>query len=87
VRAALDVILEVITEQMTEGNAVSVAGFGRFEVKEHKGPKVDGLDGEVYEVQSRLVPSFRPYPHLRLKLQGRVPEPEPPDPRRPPWWR
>ncbi len=45
VRDALHGILDVITDQMAEGNAVTIAGFGRFEAKEHKGRRVVGLDG------------------------------------------
>ncbi len=56
VRAALGTILDVITEQMAQGNAVSIASFGRFEAKEHKRRKVEGLDGEEYQVGSRLGP-------------------------------
>jgi nucleoid DNA-binding protein len=56
VRDALHGILDVITDEMAEGNAVTIAGFGRFEAKEHQGRRVVGLDGEEYEVESRLVP-------------------------------
>jgi nucleoid DNA-binding protein len=71
---ALHSILDVITDQMAEGNAVTVAGFGRFEAKEHKGRRVVGLDGEEYEVGTRLVPSFHPYDSLRQKVQGKMGE-------------
>ena len=86
VRVVLNELVAVITEQLVQGNTVTIAGFGRFEATEHKGRKVEGMDGKVYEVQTRMVPSFRPYPYLRLKLQGRAPEPEPRDPKWPPWW-
>jgi nucleoid DNA-binding protein len=71
---ALHGILDVITDEMAEGNAVTIAGFGRFEAKEHKCRRVVGLDGEEYEVDSRLVPSFHPYDSLRQKVQGKVDE-------------
>jgi DNA-binding protein HU-beta len=74
VREALHGILDVITDEMAEGNAVTIAGFGRFEAKEHKGRRVVGLDGEEFEVESRLVPSFHPYDSLRQKVQGRMGE-------------
>jgi DNA-binding protein HU-beta len=74
VRDALHGILDVITDEMAEGNAVTIAGFGRFEVKEHRGRRVVGLDGEEYEVESRLVPSFHPYDSLRQKVQGKMEE-------------
>jgi nucleoid DNA-binding protein len=72
VREALHGILDVITDQMAEGNAITIAGFGRFKAKEHKGRQVIGLDGEVYQVERRLVPSFHPYDSLRQKVQGKM---------------
>ena len=39
---ALQSILEVITDEMAEGNAVTTAGFGRFEAKEQEGRRVMG---------------------------------------------
>ena len=74
VREASHGILDVITDQMAEGNAVTIAGFGRFEAKEHKGRRVMGLNGEEYEVESWLVPSFHPYASLRQKVQGKTDE-------------
>lgn len=73
-REALHLILDVITDEMAKGNAVTIAGFGRFEAKEHKGRRVVGLDGAEYEVESRLVPSFKPYPSLREKVQSKSDE-------------
>lgn len=73
-REALHLILDVITDQMAEGNAVTIAGFGCFQGKKHRGRAVVGLDGEAYRVDSRLVPSFRPYASLRLKVQRKIDE-------------
>ncbi len=81
VRDALHGILDVITDEMAEGRAVTISGFGRFEAKEHKGRRVVGLDGGEYEVESRLVPSFKPYPSLREKVQGKTDERLIPKPR------
>ena len=44
VREALHGILDVITDEMVEGHAVTIAGFGRFEAREHKSRRVVGLD-------------------------------------------
>jgi nucleoid DNA-binding protein len=74
VREALHGILDVITDQMAEGNAVTIAGFGRFQAAEHRGRTVVAMDGQVYQVDSRLVPSFRPYDSLRQKVQGKMDE-------------
>ena len=86
VREALQGILEVIADQLEAGGAVTICGFGRFEAKEHRGRRVVGQDGQEYQVDARLVPSFRPYPSLRMKAQGKEPEPPAPDPDRSPWW-
>ncbi len=40
VRDALQGILDVITDEMAAGSAVTIAGFGRFEAKEHRGRPV-----------------------------------------------
>lgn len=71
VERALDYILDVITDEMAQGHAVTIAGFGRFEAKEHAGREVRGMDGETYQVGPRLVPSFKPYDSLRAKVQGK----------------
>lgn len=71
VKEALNGILDVITDQMAEGGAVTIAGFGRFEAKEHAGRRVVGRDGKEYQVDARLVPSFHPYDSLRQKVQGK----------------
>ena len=80
VRDALHGLLDVITDEMAEGRAVTISGFGRFEAKKHKGRRVVGLDGADYEVESRLVPSFKPYPSLREKVQGKSDERLTPEP-------
>jgi DNA-binding protein HU-beta len=69
VREALGGILEVVAETMAEGNCVTLVGFGRFEANEHRPRTVQGRDGNTYHVESRLVPSFRPYSSLRRRVQ------------------
>ena len=69
VREALGGILEVIAETMVEGNRVTLVGFGCFEASEHRPRTVQGRDGKTYQVESRLVPSFHPYPSLRRRVQ------------------
>jgi nucleoid DNA-binding protein len=66
---ALGGIEEVIAETMAEGNCVTLVGFGRFEANEHRPRTVYGRDGKTYHVEGRLVPSFRPYPSLRRRVQ------------------
>ena len=52
VREALHGILDGISDQMAEGNAVAIAGFGRFEAKEDKGRRTLVRDGEEHKVAS-----------------------------------
>jgi len=73
VERTLHHILDVITDEMAKGNAVTIAGFGRFEAKEHASREVH-LAGEAYQVESRLVPSFHPYDSLREKVQSKSDE-------------
>lgn len=54
VREVLHGILDVTTDQMAERNAITIAGFGRFEAKEHKGRRVVGLGGEEHEEETRV---------------------------------
>ncbi|MBN1658058.1 MAG: HU family DNA-binding protein [Anaerolineae bacterium] len=71
VKEALDLIMDVITDELAAGHAVTIAGFGRFEAKEHAGRRVVGLGGEEYQVEARLVPSFHPYDSLRDKVTAK----------------
>jgi nucleoid DNA-binding protein len=77
---ALDGILDVITDQLAAGGAVTIAGFGRFEAKEHAGRDVH-LAGETYQVDARLVPAFKPYDSLRAKVAGKSDDRMTPKPR------
>jgi nucleoid DNA-binding protein len=43
VREALHGILDVITDEMADGNTITIAGFGRFEAKEHRGRRMGYL--------------------------------------------
>ncbi len=50
----------------------SICNFGYARSKRGSGsfPDVRGLDGETYQVEARLVPSFHPYDSLRAKVAG-----------------
>jgi len=72
VREALGGILAVVAETMADGNYVTLVGFGRFEANEHRPRIVQGRDGNTYQVESRLMPSFHPYPSLRRRVQAQA---------------
>lgn len=69
VAEALQGTLEVIADKMAAGECVTLVGFGCFRADEHRGREVRGLDGRIYRVDSRRVPSFHPYPALRRRVQ------------------
>jgi nucleoid DNA-binding protein len=72
VQEALGGILEVVAKTMAAGDVITLVGFGRFEANEHRPRTVQGRDGKTCHVEGRLVPSFRPYPSLRRRVQGRA---------------
>jgi DNA-binding protein HU-beta len=63
---AVDTIFETISNQLKEGNEVSIAGFGIFSVKNRaarqaRNPKT----GETVQVPATRVPKFRPAKALK----------------------
>ena len=54
VREGLHGILDVITDQVAVRNVITIAGFGRFEAKEHRCRRVVGLGGEGHEEETRV---------------------------------
>ena len=58
---AVDAVLSVMTEALTDGEKVQLVGFGSFEVKERsartgRNPQT----GSPIEIKARKVPVFRP---------------------------
>ena len=69
-REALDAILQAIAEALSGGDPVTLAGFGRFELKDYTGrPIQHPRTREVVHTQSRPRPSFHPYPLLRRQVE------------------
>ena len=57
---ALNALVEVVTEALTEGNRVSIVGFGSFEVKERpariaRNPRT----GEEIQIEASKAPVFK----------------------------
>jgi DNA-binding protein HU-beta len=74
VREALEAMLDVIGNVLTDGDHVTISGFGRFDVQHYAGRNLRRFDGEGhYEVQDRPVPLFRSSKLLRQKLRRRDP--------------
>ena len=64
--AALNAIIEVITEALKKGESVEIRGFGAFLMKE-RAPRVarNPKTGEKVKVPAKLVPAFRPGKELK----------------------
>jgi nucleoid DNA-binding protein len=71
-REALEAILEVIADALTEGEPVTISGFGRFDVQPYASRKLHRFDGPGhYLVDGRRVPVFRSSERLRQRLRRR----------------
>lgn len=59
-RDYLDTILDVIVEAVTEGDEVSLVGFGRFSSK-HRAERTgrNPQTGEPIQIQEKNIPSFK----------------------------
>jgi DNA-binding protein HU-beta len=69
-RETLDAILDTIAEALTGGDPVTLAGFGRFELKDYRGrPVRHPRTRALYHTQSRPRPSFHPYPLLKQRVE------------------
>lgn len=69
-REALDAILQAIAGALSGGDPVTLAGFGRFELKDYTGrPIRHPRTRELVHTQSRPRPSFHPYPRLRRQVE------------------
>lgn len=68
--AALEAMLEAITQALKEGDKVQVVGFGSFEVKHRaartgRNPKTK----ETIEIPASVVPIFKPGKGLKDSVQ------------------
>ena len=69
-REALDAILHAIAEALTGGEPVTLAGFGRFELKGYTGrPIRHPRTRKLVHTRSRPRPSFHPYPTLKRRVK------------------
>ena len=71
-RAVVDTLLQTIERALTEGQAVTLRGFGRFEVRPRGGRlvRVPG-NGSQIRVPARLAPVFRSAPSLGKRVSAR----------------
>jgi DNA-binding protein HU-beta len=64
--AVISAALETITEALTKGDKVQIAGFGIFEVK-HREARTgrNPRTGETMEIAATNIPSFKAYNALK----------------------
>ena len=72
-RAVVETLLQSIERALTEGQAVTLRGFGRFEVRPRAGRVVQtpGKGGRI-RVPARLAPVFRCAPGLGKRVSERA---------------
>ena len=59
--AAVDAVIEGITKSLTNGEGLTLVGFGKFDVKERAARKGrNPQTGEEIEIAASKVPAFKP---------------------------
>jgi nucleoid DNA-binding protein len=72
-RAVVEALLYSIERALTDGQAVTLRGFGRFDVRPRAGRVVKAPGkGGVVRVPARLSPVFRCAPGLEKRVSGRA---------------
>ncbi|MBN1658275.1 MAG: HU family DNA-binding protein [Anaerolineae bacterium] len=69
VRDVLDALVEVIGETLAAGDAVTLGGLGRFEIKVYSGRVIrHPRTRKPVRTRSRRLPAFHPYPLLKERV-------------------
>ena len=73
VEAAVDIVLEELSQALADGGRVELRGFGAFSVRNReartgRNPRT----GAAVKVAAKRVPFFKPGKELRLKVNGGV---------------
>lgn len=67
--AILDDVLQLILDEMSEGNEMSFRGFGDFVIAAQAPRRVRNLQtGEMIDVPEKSVPKFHPGNHMRFAV-------------------
>ena len=68
-KANVELVLDSIYDALAEGEEVSLAGFGSFEIRERKASRaMNPATGEVIDVPAKKVVAFKATKSLREKL-------------------
>lgn len=70
--AVVNSTFDVISEKMSEGKAVHIAGFGNFKVTERAERQGrNPATGEAITIPARKAPLFKPAKHLKDAVDGK----------------
>lgn len=68
-KIALNTVMEIITEALTENDQVLLTGFGKFEPRPRKeSQRINPQTGERITVPSKVVPAFKAGKNLREEV-------------------
>lgn len=69
-----DLIAQLITDYLLEGDSVAIQGFGTFEVSKRKERlSVNPGTGKTWLIPPKWVPGFKPGPTLKEKVKQLMP--------------
>ncbi len=67
---AVSAVVAAITEALSEGEKVSLIGFGTFEVRERQAKEgINPRTGEKIQIAARKVPAFKPGKALKESVE------------------
>ena len=70
--AAMNAMIETITEALAEGDKISLKGFGSFEVRERKARTgLNPKTRETIEIPASLTPAFKASSVLKEAVKGK----------------
>lgn len=68
---ALNALIDVVSNQLQQGDAVTLVGFGTFQVNQRAGRTGrNPATGEAIEIKAAKVPAFKPGKTLKDAING-----------------
>lgn len=64
-RLIMDALLAIITQELSDGNAVVLRGFGTFEVRKRAARVGRNIDGGNVKIPEQFAPVFKPGESLK----------------------
>ena len=70
IKVIVEAAADIIREQLTAGESITIAGFGTFEARQRAATTArNPQTGEIMEVPAKRVPAFKPAKALRDALK------------------